>query len=765
MNKSQRIHLNINETNFDKHVFVKLEQNVETLEFLTMNISARDFYQNFNADYGVLVGRVIANGGVGVPNAKISIFIPVDDADYNNSAIRSIYPYKTPRDTNYEGKRYNLLPRVGKENSDGTIKPNQPFGSFPTKEEILTNETYLSVYEKYYKFSTITNDAGDYMIFGIPTGTQTVHMSVDITDIGTYSMTPAAMVTNLGYSPNLFIDNASKIKPSNDLSDLPNIETQEISVDVIPFWGDTENFEIGITRQDFRIRAEIKANAVIFGTIGTMGVTSVLGSPARDRRFGFDLLSPDVNINTDIRTLRGSNNLNIRLFTYTNNVSKEDIEHDLSLNIFTYNNIDDYNDDTIVNTTTNIIELDKNEYYSYIDNGSFVIVVPCNRNKIIKDEFNNIIPVSDDSDKGIFTKFLGMILVDYNNDSDLEIIQNHNGDTYYGKDKPQNTRGIIKIPQSEYTLYPEVDVNDRDITQISEVKRKIYSDKWRKTFFELEYSQFYSIAQFFPIRDYDSRNTNNLSDNNKIINGRISGFLFKVSGIDYLKNEYKYVYDLKNQLTDLGGTLPPNVSGSTELNKISIYEYEFPHNKSNVIRTYKDNGVTISISEKYFGGQWINMFMLLPQFSYAKDYTTYGDNRYMMVSPMLFSDNKYDYKNDYYLEHRKNSNTQKIFAGLVGTTNIIRADTFKTAIIKVPKEHITRFLRPDVTKNINFGDDNMFSLINSDRYNIYKYEFPNNSSSDTEYNTAYDDVQRGPYIFRGFYDNDCIKMLSDFNLI
>ena len=58
--------------------------------------------------------------------------------------------------------------------------------SFPIKEEIVTNPIFLDVYKKYYKYTALTNNSGDYMIFGVPIGTQTVHMSVDITDIGEY---------------------------------------------------------------------------------------------------------------------------------------------------------------------------------------------------------------------------------------------------------------------------------------------------------------------------------------------------------------------------------------------------------------------------------------------------------------------------------------------------------------------------------------------------------------------------------------------------
>jgi hypothetical protein len=289
MNKSQRIYANTGATQTSKYIKFQLEQDVDTIEFMTMNIYTKDAYQDFNSDYGVLVGRVTANGGVGIPNAKISIFIPLTDTDAEIGQINSIYPYRTPRDKNAQGKRYNLLPRVAEyEPSSGTYSPKQPFGSFPIKPEIVTNQYFLDVYKKYYKYTALTNSAGDYMIFGVPVGTQTVHLSVDITDIGKYSMNPASMVTNLGYSPNLFMDNNSKIKPSDDLNDLPNIETQEITVDIIPFWGDATNFSIGITQQDFRIRAVLDNTFVIFGAAFTDGDNSMWGGedkyPAQNDR-------------------------------------------------------------------------------------------------------------------------------------------------------------------------------------------------------------------------------------------------------------------------------------------------------------------------------------------------------------------------------------------------------------------------------------------------------------------------------------------------
>ena len=77
----------------DKAVTVNLNQDFDMLEILSLNIHQTDVYVRNCADFGVVVGRVIANGGFGVPNAKVSIFLPLDDEDNENEVIRQLYPY------------------------------------------------------------------------------------------------------------------------------------------------------------------------------------------------------------------------------------------------------------------------------------------------------------------------------------------------------------------------------------------------------------------------------------------------------------------------------------------------------------------------------------------------------------------------------------------------------------------------------------------------------------------------------------------------
>ena len=464
MNKSYRIRTDVG-TNADKHIKIKLDQEVSQFEILSLKIDQKDAFQFFNCNHGVLVGRVTANDSVGIPNAKVSIFIPISDEDKENSDIFALYPYETPRDKNLDGRRYNLLPRVATERRDGKIKPKQPFGSFPTKQEVVTNDTVLEVYEKYYKYSTVTNQAGDYMLFGVPVGTQTVHMSVDITDIGRFSMTPASMVTILGYSENLFTDDNTKIKESDDLDDLPNIETQEISVDIIPFCGDEENFDIGITRQDFRIRAELLSTFTLFGTSFTDGDNSMWG----DENDGGNKRIRELyklRSNTDINVGIGSRRIGKiteKVYSINANISDADIDA---------GNFDPDDD---------VVLLDQSQYVRFIRDGDFVYQIPCNRRKIVTNDQGEDVVVDNDFKGGAFTEFRGFMVFEIPED---ELRMDFTGSIGDNADLTP-FRYRLKFPQSAERNASFTDVDAATDTQ-----------EWKKQNFKFEFNKFYTVATF-----------------------------------------------------------------------------------------------------------------------------------------------------------------------------------------------------------------------------------------------------------------------------
>ena len=722
MNKSQRIKVDL-ENNQTQYLKTRLEQSTKTLEILSLQIDQKDIYQSFNADYGVLIGRVLANEGVGIPNAKVSIFIPIDDEDENNPDIVAAYPYKQPYDVNRDGKRYNLLPRVAQEEPvTGAFKPKQPFGSFPTKEEVVTNETWVEVYEKYYKFSTKTNNSGDYMLFGVPVGVQTVHMSVDITDIGQYSMTPADMVTQLGYSPNLFTNEGTEIKESTDLNDLPNIETQEISVDVIPFWGDTENFDIGITRQDFRIRAQLINNFVLFSSHATMGEVVVNGDPDRDSRDkGFYRISADAagggESHLDIRLNRISD-LNINVYTYLNNIEEEDIASDIT------------GSTTNIDPQTDIVKLDPTEYYITNQDGQFILSIACNRRKIITDEFGNEIVVPNDSTNGIFTEFLGFITIEYD---DLVINKTYSNN-WNGPNTPNNSRLKLKAP----TIFDDeyYNVTESDNTQ---------TDKWRKQYFKFEGGKFYGLSQFFaskqadqvinPDTDGSPNRLDYQAEGNPFIPRNIVGH-FQVSGADRLSGNTTQPYDTVNQT---------NISGT--------FDYEMLSNATNT-----NNGR----NDGYFGAQWMNLFIYLPQINW-----TYGNanpsNRNQNTGDLWFNDYK-DGENgndgEFFTPVGK-AQLQEFVSGEIDTRLFARGDSIAMDFVEVPKEDVVT-LNNLTVKGTN---KNTTSSLTGN----YRYRTPANTQTGVNYTVnAFDENYTGspnPYLFKGMYNTDCIKLLFDLNFI
>ncbi len=247
----------------DKSVRVQLDQDFESLEILSLKILQSDIYTRQCSDYGVVVGRVTVNNGLGIPNARISVFIPLSDDDSNNPIISSLYPYKSLNELNDDGFRYNLLPY---EKQHGG---HNPTGTFFNREDVLINPSFIEVYDKYYRYTCQTNESGDYMIFGVPIGTQTIHVDIDLSDIGEFSLSPQDLV-RLGFANENQL-NGTEFKSSFNFADLPQIVTINRTLEVEPFWGQPEICNLGITRTDFDILEEfgikIEPCAIFLGSI------------------------------------------------------------------------------------------------------------------------------------------------------------------------------------------------------------------------------------------------------------------------------------------------------------------------------------------------------------------------------------------------------------------------------------------------------------------------------------------------------------------
>lgn len=275
MEKSYRIKANLG---VDQVLNVNIQQDIDLYEVLSLKLRREDVYRLHASNYGVIVGRVLANDAFGVPNAKVSVFIPLSDEDALRDDISQLYPYTSTRSQNADNIRYNTLPNY----SNGEC--HVPVGTFPKKQLVLDNDSVLEVYDKYYKYTTVTNKSGDYMIFGVPSGEQTLHLDVDLSDIGILSQKPRDFLYK-GYSINMF-DSPTQFKSSTNLDNLAQIMSQDAGVNVYPFWGDSNVNQIAVTRKDINLQYEFNTYCVFMGSVMTDNEGSIGHSCIPDEKSG-----------------------------------------------------------------------------------------------------------------------------------------------------------------------------------------------------------------------------------------------------------------------------------------------------------------------------------------------------------------------------------------------------------------------------------------------------------------------------------------------
>jgi len=255
INKTYRIRATVGEESF---IPLHLEQEYDVLDVLSLKIRSKDTFKLHNSNVGIIVGRVQANNGFGIPNAKVSVFI--QSTEQNGTLLRNLYPFTNAASKTKDGVRYNLLP------DEKTGDCHQIVGTFPNKRYVLDNDIILEVFDKYYKYTTKTNNSGDYLLAGIPTGSQTVHVDIDLSDCGILSQRPRDFVYK-GYTIEQF-ESPNMFKSGTEYGNLSQVFSQNKSVYVYPYWGNESlGEEIGLTRLDFDIAYKFEPTCVFIGSV------------------------------------------------------------------------------------------------------------------------------------------------------------------------------------------------------------------------------------------------------------------------------------------------------------------------------------------------------------------------------------------------------------------------------------------------------------------------------------------------------------------
>ena len=370
MSKSYRVRTDIGQ---DKKVTFELKQDFDLLEILSLSLSQKDVYTRMCSDFGVVVGRVVVNNGYGVPNCKVSIFVPLDDEDEDNEIISQLYPYKQPFDKNDDGIRYNLL------SSDPTFDCHVAVGSFPKISDVLRSKDVDYVYKKYYRYTARTNQAGDFMIYGVPIGEQQVIMDVDLSDIGCFSFLPQDFKEK-GYPESDF--DGPRFRKDIEIDSLPQIVNSQQTINVSPFWGDEDQCQASISRVDFDLGnsgVKIEPLSVFMGSTATDTGKDSINKYCTPRKHQGELCK--------LKTKKGI----IDCIRYTPFFTEDDKAYGGGGGPF--------------GGTVPVLErFYFNDGGKVIDeHGAFLVHVPMNLDHVITDEFGKL-TLSNDPTKGVATR-------------------------------------------------------------------------------------------------------------------------------------------------------------------------------------------------------------------------------------------------------------------------------------------------------------------------------------------------------------------------
>jgi hypothetical protein len=438
----------------DTSIKVLIDQEFEYLEILSLKVLQSQIYTRQCSDYGVIVGRVSVNNGFGIPNAKVSVFIPLDKADESNPVISDLYPYKSLIDLNEDGYRYNLLPYTKSHSG------HNPTGTFFTRQDVLTDPTLIEVFDKYYKYTTTTNSSGDYMIFGVPPGSQTIVLDVDLSDIGEFSLSPQDLVRMGIATPNQVA--GVNFKSSSNLRELPQIISINKVITVEPLWGQPEICNLGITRTDFDLSSEasidIRPTSIFMGSIVSTNNDDVVKRNCK----------PRVKSGAQCSLIAGPGEI-------------------LAIRQTIFKDVNGY---PVLET------VDLEEGGQVIDeNGTWLLDVPMNLDYLVTNEFGEQV-ISDDPKKGIPTKAKYRFKVKWNQSPSLSEtvrrgyflvpnIKEHGWDT--SSQDPLSNVNNTNYQEALKSYSFSLDWND-----YADIQSGINCDD---TFYLMQYNKVYTVSQ------------------------------------------------------------------------------------------------------------------------------------------------------------------------------------------------------------------------------------------------------------------------------
>lgn len=226
----------------DFNLNVKINRSIETLNTLNIYNLPINEITTFTNDTGVLFGKIEAiqvllddeGNKIRIPLNKVTvgIFNPSDEIP----SVGSV-------DENGNRIRLNLYENLETINDVNNLQSYASFQSYLTDVQNSPTDLQNSFIPAKYKYTTITNEEGEFILHNIPIGQQTLMVEVDLLKQG---LDPEEVALN--FFPYSVLDDPN-------VSEIPHLYFNQFPINIVPSWGE---FQTGYTQINLAIVLDLR---------------------------------------------------------------------------------------------------------------------------------------------------------------------------------------------------------------------------------------------------------------------------------------------------------------------------------------------------------------------------------------------------------------------------------------------------------------------------------------------------------------------------
>ena len=243
----------------DYFLNIKINRGVEVLNTLNVYNVPINESPKFTNDRGVLFGKIEAiqvllddvgnKLRVPIKNAVVGIFNPSEEIP----SIGSV-------DENGNRIELNLFENLTSVNGPNNLTSYGSFQSYLTDVTYSPKDLGNDTIPPKYKYTSLTNEFGEFVLHNIPTGQQTLMLEVDLLKQG---LEPEEVALNFFPYP---------LNDEPNISTIPHLYFNQFPVNIVPSWGE---FQTGYTEIELSIVLDLRKWITFF----TYPISAQAGNP------------------------------------------------------------------------------------------------------------------------------------------------------------------------------------------------------------------------------------------------------------------------------------------------------------------------------------------------------------------------------------------------------------------------------------------------------------------------------------------------------